>query len=89
MKCMSLPRACELINIYFQPLAFEAALDAPQSLHACVFDPLSGERLLTVLGIHCNASPTLRDVKRIIRTIESDLQIVMPAARHGTLPAAL
>jgi hypothetical protein len=89
MKCMSLPRACELINIYFQPLAFEAELDAPQSLHARVFDPLSGERLLTVLGIHCNASPTLRDVKRIIRTIESDLQIVMPGARPDVPPITL
>jgi hypothetical protein len=61
---------------HFHPLGFEATLESPHSLVARISDPTSGEPLLTVTGIRCSISPTLGDVRRIIHTVEADLELI-------------
>jgi len=61
---------------HFHPLGFEATLESPQSLVARISDPTSGEPLLTVTGIPCNISPTPGEVRRIIHTLEADLEVI-------------
>ncbi|WP_258190257.1 DUF1652 domain-containing protein [Stutzerimonas azotifigens] len=61
---------------HFHPLGFDATMQTPHTLLARVFDSATGETLLTVTGIACTNQLSEQDVERIIRAIESDLELV-------------
>ncbi|PAU55274.1 hypothetical protein BZL41_21150 [Pseudomonas sp. PIC25] len=77
MNRLTFAKALELMKLHFHPFGFEATLETPTSLLVRVFDLTTGDTLLTVTGIRCSTAPSLDDVERIIRTVESDLEVIL------------
>ncbi|TLX53963.1 hypothetical protein DN824_13805 [Stutzerimonas nosocomialis] len=73
---MNFTRAREVMKQHFHPLGFDATMQTPHTLLARVFDPATDETLLTVTGIPCAKQLSEEDVERIIRAVESDLELV-------------
>lgn len=76
MSPFSFSDARERVRQHFLPLGCELTREAPNSLLARVYDPSTGETLLTVTGIACPTRFANADVEHVIRMVEADLEVV-------------
>lgn len=77
----SFAEARERLRQHLLPLGSDLTRESPNTLLARVYDPVSGETLLTVTGIACPSRFTDADIERIIRVVESDLELVQLQTR--------
>ncbi|GGJ95919.1 DUF1652 domain-containing protein [Pseudomonas matsuisoli] len=75
---MEFPRACELLNIYFEPFRVDVRKDGAGAFQAELNDPVSGETLLAVRGLRCPHNPSMQQLRGLIRSLEEDLAAVSP-----------
>ncbi|WP_462380289.1 DUF1652 domain-containing protein [Pseudomonas sp. Marseille-QA0892] len=77
---MDFPRACELLNIYFEPFRLDVRKDGAGAFQAELSDPVSGETLIAVRGLRCPHNPTMPQLRGLIRSLEADLAAVSPTS---------
>jgi hypothetical protein len=75
---MDFPRACELLNIYFEPFRLDVRKDGRDAFQAELSDPASGETLIAVRGLRCPHNPSMQQLRTLIRSLEADLAAVSP-----------
>lgn len=72
------PEAFALVQEYFRPLQFTAAMDSPQTIHCMVMDERTGESLV-LTGLPCGISVTKSQLAALINVIELDIAALRPA----------
>lgn len=71
------PEALALVQEYFRPLRFTAAMDSPGSIQAMLLNEQSGESLV-LTGIPCGISLTREQLAGLISAIELDIAALRP-----------
>lgn len=71
------PEALALVREHFRPLAFTAAMDSPQTIHAMLLDEHTGESLV-LTGLPCGTSVTRDQLAALINVIELDIAALRP-----------
>ncbi|MEN0105597.1 MAG: DUF1652 domain-containing protein [Pseudomonas sp.] len=80
----SFPAACLLLQEHFAPLGVEARMDSPRSMLVRIYQPDSGDTLVSIAGIACRASLHRDEIARIIDEIESDIRLLQPQLLNQT-----